>query len=71
LPSCCWISDPLSVGEVDILVFQRAPMTAQPHEPDNNALLPACDVHNVLCATNVETARVLLGELRVQKRFSS
>ena len=50
----------LSVGEVDAVVFLRDPMTAQPHEPDINALVRACDVHNVPCATNVATARVLL-----------
>ena len=51
----------LSVGEVDAVIFLRDPMTAQPHEPDINALVRACDVHNVPCATNVATARVLLG----------
>ncbi len=50
----------LSVGDVDAVVFLRAPMTAQPHEPDINALVRACDVHNVPCATNLATARVLL-----------
>jgi methylglyoxal synthase len=53
----------LSVGEVDLLVFLRDPMTAQAHEPDINALVRACDVHNVPCATNVATARVLLSQL--------
>lgn len=50
----------LSVGEVDALIFLRDPMTAQPHEPDINALIRACDVHNVPCATNLSTARLLL-----------
>lgn len=50
----------LSVGEVDAVVFLRDPMTAQPHEPDINALVRACDVHNVPCATNLATARMLL-----------
>jgi methylglyoxal synthase len=50
----------LSVGEVDCVIFLRDPMTAQPHEPDISALLRACDVHNVVCATNVATARVVL-----------
>ena len=50
----------LSVGEVDALIFLRDPMTAQPHEPDINALIRACDVHNVPCATNMATARLLL-----------
>jgi methylglyoxal synthase len=50
----------LSVGEVDALIFLRDPMTAQPHEPDINALVRACDVHNVPCATNLSSARLLL-----------
>ena len=50
----------LSVGEVQVVVFFRDPMTAQPHEPDINALVRACDVHDVVCATNPATARLLL-----------
>ena len=50
----------LSEGEVEMVIFLRDPMTAQPHEPDIHALVRACDVHNVPCATNVATARVLL-----------
>ena len=52
----------LAMGEVDAVIFLRDPMTAQPHEPDINALVRACDVHNVPCATNVSTARLLLAE---------
>ena len=50
----------LSVGEVHAVIFLRDPMTPQPHEPDINALVRACDVHDVICATNPATARVLL-----------
>jgi methylglyoxal synthase len=50
----------LAVGEVDAVIFLRDPMTPQPHEPDINALVRACDVHDVPCATNVATARRLL-----------
>jgi methylglyoxal synthase len=53
----------LSMGEVDAVVFLRDPMTAQPHEPDINALVRACDVHDVPCATNMATARMLLDDL--------
>jgi methylglyoxal synthase len=53
----------LSAGEVDAVVFLRDPMTPQPHEPDINALVRACDVHNVACATNLATARHLLRAL--------
>lgn len=53
----------LSEGKVDCVIFLRDPMTAQPHEPDINALVRACDVHNIACATNVTTARLLLSQL--------
>lgn len=53
----------LAQGEIDAVVFLRDPMTPQPHEPDINALVRACDVHNVPCATNLATARALLAQL--------
>ncbi|HSI57454.1 MAG TPA: methylglyoxal synthase [Ideonella sp.] len=55
----------LAVGEVDAVVFLRDPMTPQPHEPDINALVRACDVHNIPCATNLAGARLLLRQLSV------
>jgi len=70
LPVECLLSGPLggdlqigarlAVGEVDAVIFLRDPMTPQPHEPDINALVRACDVHDVPCATNVASARWLL-----------
>ena len=53
----------LAVGEIDAVVFLRDPMTPQPHEPDINALVRACDVHDVVCATNESTARHVLRAL--------
>ena len=53
----------LAEGGVDIVVFLRDPQTPQPHEPDINALVRACDVHNVPCATNIATARMILDAL--------
>ena len=50
-------------GKIDCVIFLRDPMTPQPHEPDINALVRACDVHNVPCATNVESAKLLLAQL--------
>src|ERR1700760_25973 len=47
----------LAEGRVDAVIFLRDPMTPQPHEPDINALVRACDVHDVVCATNESTAR--------------
>jgi methylglyoxal synthase len=53
-------------GEVDCVIFLRDPMTPQPHEPDINALVRACDVHDVPCATNVASARLVLSQLIAQ-----
>lgn len=56
----------LAVGQIDVVIFLRDPMTPQPHEPDINALVRASDVHDVPCATNVSTARLLLRQLASQ-----
>ncbi|WP_334187460.1 methylglyoxal synthase [Noviherbaspirillum sp.] len=53
----------LAEGKIDCVIFLRDPMTPQPHEPDINALVRACDVHDIPCATNVATARLLLQQL--------
>jgi methylglyoxal synthase len=53
-------------GQVDCVIFLRDPMTPQPHEPDINALVRACDVHNVPCATNTASARLVLSQLMSQ-----
>ncbi|PXW93296.1 methylglyoxal synthase [Sphaerotilus hippei] len=53
----------LAVGGLDAIIFLRDPMTPQPHEPDINALVRACDVHDIPCATNLSTARLLLSQL--------
>ncbi|WP_305820916.1 methylglyoxal synthase [Massilia brevitalea] len=53
----------LVTGEIDCVIFLRDPMTPQPHEPDINALVRACDVHNVACATNLATAHLVLSNL--------
>ncbi|NLA58167.1 MAG: dephospho-CoA kinase [Firmicutes bacterium] len=46
--------------EIDLVIFLRDPLTAQPHEPDITALMRVCDVHNVPLATNEATAAMLL-----------
>ncbi|NRR29010.1 methylglyoxal synthase [Oxalobacteraceae bacterium] len=53
-------------GEIDVVIFLRDPMTPQPHEPDINALVRACDVHNVPCATNVTSAQLVLSQLQAR-----
>jgi methylglyoxal synthase len=55
-------------GEIDAVIFLRDPMTPQPHEPDINALVRACDVHNVACATNLASAHLVLSQLMAASR---
>lgn len=50
--------------KIDIVLFLRDPLTAQPHEPDVNALLRLCDVHNVALATNLNTAERILNSIK-------
>jgi methylglyoxal synthase len=55
-------------GKIDCVIFLRDPMTPQPHEPDINALVRACDVHDIPCATNVASARLVLSQLMATAR---
>ena len=50
----------IAENRLDLLIFLRDPLMAQPHEPDIIALLRLCDVHNVPVATNLATAEMLL-----------
>jgi len=45
---------------LDLVIFFRDPLTAQPHEPDVSALMRLCDVYSVPLATNMGTAEVLV-----------
>ena len=53
----------IAEGKVDLVIFLRDPLTAQPHEPDVSALIRICDVHKVPIATNIGTANLLIKEL--------
>ena len=50
----------IAENNMDLVIFLRDPMTSQPHEPDINALVRACDVHNIPCATNTASAKLML-----------
>ena len=50
----------IASGEVDLVIFMRDPLYAQPHDPDISALLRVCDVHNTPLATNPASASLLL-----------
>lgn len=54
------------VAEDDVLaiIFLRDPLAAQPHEPDVQALMRVCDVHNVPLATNLAAAEAIVAWLQ-------
>ncbi|KIP20901.1 MULTISPECIES: methylglyoxal synthase [Anoxybacillus] len=47
-------------NDMDMVIFFRDPLTAQPHEPDVSALIRLCDVYAIPLATNMGTAEVLI-----------
>lgn len=56
--------------DLDLVIFLRDPLTAQPHEPDINALLRLCDVTSTPLATNLASAHIMLDALRDGKLIS-
>ena len=54
------IASRIGCDEIDLLLLFRDPLTAKPHEPDEQALLRLCDVHNIPVATNIATAEMLI-----------
>lgn len=61
----------LANGELDLIIFLRDPLTAQPHEPDVSALLRLCDVRKIPLATNISSAVIMLEALKDGKLFDS
>ena len=60
------IGSMIAEGNMDMVIFLRDPLTAQPHEPDVSALLRLCDVQSIPLATNVRSAEIMLSALRDQ-----
>ena len=54
------IASRIGCDEIDLLLLFRNPLNPKPNEPDENALLRLCDVHNIPVATNIATAEMLI-----------
>ncbi|GIP20074.1 MULTISPECIES: methylglyoxal synthase [Paenibacillus] len=50
----------IAQNQMDLVIFLRDPLMAQPHEPDISALLRLCDVHGIPVATNVASAEIMV-----------
>ena len=51
-------------GKIDLIIFFRDPLTAQPHEPDVSALFRLSDVYKIPLASNVNTAELFFKTLQ-------
>ena len=60
----------LANGELDLIIFLRDPLTAQPHEPDVTALLRLGDVQKIPLATNINSATIMLEALKNETLYS-
>lgn len=58
------IGSMIANNALDLVVFLRDPLTAQPHEPDVSALLRLCDVTSTPLATNISSAEIMLVALQ-------
>lgn len=57
------IGSMIANSQLDLVIFLRDPLTAQPHEPDVSALLRLCDVTKIPLATNISSAEIMLKAL--------
>ncbi|MFD1357965.1 methylglyoxal synthase [Fictibacillus halophilus] len=53
----------IAENELDLVLFFRDPLTAQPHEPDVSALMRLCDVYQIPLATNLASAELFIKSL--------
>ncbi len=66
------IGSMIADSQLDLVIFLRDPLTAQPHEPDVSALLRLCDVTNIPLATNITSSDIMIkalenGEIECRK----
>lgn len=60
----------VATDKIDLVVFLRDPLTAQPHEPDVQALLRICDVNGIPLATNITSAELLLEVMTTERDWT-
>lgn len=59
------IGNLVALGQLDLVLFFRDPLTAQPHEPDVSALMRLCDVHQIPLASNKAGAILYMETMKI------
>ncbi|WP_152654596.1 methylglyoxal synthase [Oceanobacillus sp. CFH 90083] len=54
------IGSMIAENKMDMVIFFRDPLTAQPHEPDISALMRLCDVYQIPLATNIAGGEIFM-----------
>lgn len=54
------IGSMIADNEMDMVIFFRDPLTAQPHEPDISALMRLSDVYQIPLATNFAAGEIFM-----------
>ncbi len=57
------IGSQIEHNEMDLVIFLREPMKPKSSEPDVNAIIRMCDIHNIPFASNLATAELLVKSL--------
>jgi methylglyoxal synthase len=53
----------IAENKMDLVIFFKDPLTAQPHEPDIAALIRLCDVYQIPLASNIASAEIFIHAL--------
>lgn len=57
------IGSMIAENKMDLVIFFKDPLTAQPHEPDIAALIRLCDVYQIPLASNIAGAEIFIHAL--------
>jgi methylglyoxal synthase len=60
----------VSSGSVSAVIFLVDPFSRRPHEPEVDAVMRVCNVHDIPIATNVATATVLLNSVSLIELYA-
>lgn len=63
------IANMIIMRDLDILIFLIDPLSTHAHESDIQTLVRESNIHNVVFATNLATARVILDSLKKHKSY--